>query len=82
MNHCLDIKLCNTHSSVSLDPDEDKRDPTLFDGLKSFVTNEMNALEMEHFLSVTIKTLAKRAQSLKVHRPARGLEFSLQQQGN
>ncbi|XP_037036217.1 uncharacterized protein LOC119074301 isoform X2 [Bradysia coprophila] len=70
--------LCN----VSLDPDEDRRDPTLFDGLKSFVTSEMDAFEMEHFLSVTIKNLAKRAQSLKMHRPARGLEFSLQQQAD
>lgn len=68
--------------SVSLDPDEDKRDPTLFDGLRNFVTNELEKCEKEHFISVTIKNLAKRAQSLKMHRPARGLEFSLQQQGN
>lgn len=68
-------------SSVSLDPDEDKRDPTVFDGLKNFVTNDLDRAESEHFISVTIKNLAKRAQSLKMHRPARGLEFSLQQQG-
>lgn len=66
---------------MSLDPDEDKRDPTVFDGLKNFVTNELDGSEKEHFVSVTMKNLAKRAQSLKMHRPARGLEFSLQQQG-
>lgn len=66
---------------MSLDPDEDKRDPTQFDGLRHFVTNELEISEQTHFISVTIKNLAKRAQSLKMHRPARGLEFSLQQQG-
>lgn len=68
-------------ASVSLDPDEDRRDPTLFDGLKNFVTNDLDDSERQHFISLTIKNLAKRAQSLKMHRPSRGLEFSLQQQG-
>lgn len=71
----------NALSSVSLDPDEDRRDPTLFDGLRNFVTNELADSEKEHLISVTMKNLAIRAQSLKMHRPARGLEFSLQQQG-
>lgn len=68
-------------SSVSLDPDEDRRDPTLFDGLRDFITNDLVDAEKEHLISVTMKNLAQRAQSLKMHRPARGLEFSLQQQG-
>lgn len=65
--------------SVSLDPDDDKR-IDVYAGLKLFYTNHLDAQEKEHFTSFTLKNIAKRAQSLKAHRPPRGLEFSLQQQ--
>lgn len=66
--------------SVSLDPDEDKRDATIFEGLKMFMLNEMTDEECQYFKTVTLRNLAKRAQSLKSVRPPRGLSFSLQQQ--
>lgn len=66
--------------SISLDPDEDKRDTTIFDGLKRYMISEMSADECAHFKTVTLRNLAKRAQSLKSLRPPRGLSFSLQQQ--
>lgn len=67
--------------SVSLDPDEDKRDTTIFDGLKKYLLNEMTDDECKHFKTITLRNLAKRAQSLKSLRPPNGLSFSLQQQG-
>lgn len=67
-------------NSVSLDPDEDKRDATIFDGLKNYMLNEMTDEECQYFKTVTLRNLAKRAQSLKAVRPPRGLSFSLQQQ--
>lgn len=67
-------------NSVSLDPDEDKRDSTIFDGLKSYLLDEMSDEECQYFKTVTLRNLAKRAQSLKAVRPPRGLSFSLQQQ--
>lgn len=67
-------------NSVSLDPDEDKRDATIFDGLKNYMLNEMTDEECQHFKTITLRNLAKRAQSLKSVRPPRGLNFSLQQQ--
>lgn len=67
--------------SVSLDPDEDKRDTTIFDGLKNYLLNEMTEDECKNFKTITLRNLAKRAQSLKSLRPPRGLSFSLQQQG-
>lgn len=72
-------KLKNAHS-ISLDPDEDKRDSTIFDGLKRYMISEMSADECMHFKTVTLRNLAKRAQTLKSLRPPRGLNFSLQQQ--
>lgn len=66
--------------SVSLDPDEDKRDTTIFDGLKDYMLNELTDDQCEHLKTVTLRNLAKRAQSLKALRPPRGLSFSLQQQ--
>lgn len=36
--------------------------------------------ECQYFKTVTLRNLAKRAQSLKTVRPPRGLSFSLQQQ--
>lgn len=67
-------------NSVSLDPDEDKRDTTIFDGLKHFMLHEMSDEDCQYFKTVTLRNLAKRAQSLKAVRPPRGLSFSLQQQ--
>lgn len=66
--------------SVSLDPDEDKRDTTIFDGLKDYMLNELTDDQCQHLKTVTLRNLAKRAQSLKALRPPRGLSFSLQQQ--
>lgn len=66
--------------SVSLDPDDDDRTENVYAGLQTFVTTQMTAFEREHFTANTIKSMARRAQSLKMHRPPRGLEFSLQQQ--
>lgn len=65
---------------MSLDPDEDKRDTTIFDGLKNYMLNDMSDEECQYFKTVTLRNLAKRAQSLKAVRPPRGLSFSLQQQ--
>uniref|UniRef100_A0A182QAB6 PARG catalytic Macro domain-containing protein n=1 Tax=Anopheles farauti TaxID=69004 RepID=A0A182QAB6_9DIPT len=71
-------ELCN----VSLDPDEDGKDTTVFDGLRHFVERTMDATERDHFLGHTIKALARHARCLKQHRPPRGLSFSLQQQAD
>lgn len=73
------VKQLKRHS-VSLDPDEDKRDTTIFDGLKDYLLNEMSDEDCQYFKTVTLRNLAKRAQSLKAVRPPRGLSFSLQQQ--
>lgn len=42
--------------------------------------NEMSDEDCQYFKTVTLRNLAKRAQSLKAVRPPRGLSFSLQQQ--
>lgn len=75
------LKKKKKNCSVSLDPDEDKRDTTIFDGFKHYLLNDMTDEQCTHFLTVTLRNLAKRAQSLKSLRPPRGLSFSLQQQG-
>lgn len=64
--------------SISLDPDEDHMDSTVFDGLKQFI-DELDELERDKFLNHTIKTICRFAKNLKLHRPPRGLNFSLQQ---
>lgn len=46
--------------SVSLDPDEDKRDPTIFDGLKNYMLNVMTDEECQYFKTTTLRNLAKR----------------------
>lgn len=79
-NNFVSLFLTFQPNSVSLDPDEDKRDATIFDGLKNYMLNEMTDEECQQFKTVTIRNLAKRAQSLKAVRPPRGLSFSLQQQ--
>ncbi|XP_058115923.1 uncharacterized protein LOC131288508 [Anopheles ziemanni] len=71
-------ELCN----VSLDPDEDGKDTTVFEGLRHFVERTMDAVERDHFLAQTVKSLARHARNLKLHRPPRGLSFSLQQQAD
>uniref|UniRef100_A0A182ING1 PARG catalytic Macro domain-containing protein n=1 Tax=Anopheles atroparvus TaxID=41427 RepID=A0A182ING1_ANOAO len=71
-------ELCN----VSLDPDEDGKDTSVFEGLRHFVERTMDATERDHFLGQTVKALARHARSLKQHRPPRGLSFSLQQQAD
>lgn len=67
----------NSHS-ISLDPDEDHMDSTVFEGLQQFI-NELDAAERDKFLNRTIKTICQYAKSLKLHRPPRGMNFSLQQ---
>ncbi|XP_035895243.1 uncharacterized protein LOC118504633 isoform X1 [Anopheles stephensi] len=71
-------ELCN----VSLDPDEDGKDTSVFEGLRHFVERTMDATERDHFLAHTIKALARHARNLKQYRPPRGLSFSLQQQAD
>uniref|UniRef100_A0A182PBB0 poly(ADP-ribose) glycohydrolase n=1 Tax=Anopheles epiroticus TaxID=199890 RepID=A0A182PBB0_9DIPT len=71
-------ELCN----VSLDPDEDGKDTSVFEGLRHFVEHTMDAAERDHFLGHTVKALARHARNLKQHRPPRGLSFSLQQQAD
>ncbi|XP_058823675.1 uncharacterized protein LOC131684645 isoform X2 [Topomyia yanbarensis] len=69
-------ELCN----VSLDPDDDGKDNAVFDGLRHFVEQTLSGEERKHFLHHTIKHIARHARDLKLHRPPRGLSFSLQQQ--
>ncbi|GAB0099238.1 Poly(ADP-ribose) glycohydrolase [Sergentomyia squamirostris] len=65
--------------NVSLDPDEDKRDCTIFFGLHLYMNNHLTPTEKDHLLQNTIPNIARRAQELKQLKPARGLSFSLQQ---
>lgn len=67
----------NIHS-ISLDPDEDHMDSTVFEGLQEFIT-EMDESERDKFLNRTLKTICHFAKNLKLERPPRGLNFSLQQ---
>ena len=64
--------------SISLDPDEDHMDGTVFDGLRDFIS-EMDEAERDKFLNYTLKTICRFAKNLKQQRPPRGLNFSLQQ---
>jgi hypothetical protein len=66
-------------SSVSLDPDEDHLDSTVLTGLKSFIENDMDESERNHFLNHTLKILCRYAKNLRQNKPPRGLIFSLQQ---
>lgn len=65
--------------SISLDPEEDHLDGTVFDGLRTFVIEDMNKAERDNFLNHTIKILCRFAKNLKQNRPPRGMNFSLQQ---
>ncbi|XP_021705098.1 uncharacterized protein LOC5569294 isoform X1 [Aedes aegypti] len=71
-------ELCN----VSLDPDDDGKDQGVFDGLRHFIEQTLTEEERAHFLNHTVKHIAKHARNLKLHRPPRGLSFSLQQQSD
>lgn len=64
--------------SISLDPDEDHMDNTVFEGLQQFII-EMDETERDQFLNHTLKTICRFAKNLKLHRPPRGMNFSLQQ---
>jgi hypothetical protein len=66
-------------NSISLDPDEDHMDSTVFDGLRLFITQDMNETERDKFLNTTLKSICRFAKNLKLHRPPRGMNFSLQQ---
>ncbi|RZF38316.1 hypothetical protein LSTR_LSTR012103, partial [Laodelphax striatellus] len=68
--------LCN----IGLDPDEpDNSDPTLFEGLKTFITTSMDDKERNTFFTSILPSLTRRALQLKSLRPPNGLHFSLQQ---
>ena len=62
-----------------MDPEEDHLDGTVFDGLRTFVLEEMDKTERDNFLNHTIKILCRFAKNLKQNRPPRGMNFSLQQ---
>lgn len=64
--------------SISLDPDEDHMDSTVFEGLQQFIT-DMSDSERDKFLNHTLKIICRFAKNLKNHRPPRGMNFSLQQ---
>ncbi|XP_076271229.1 uncharacterized protein LOC143203021 isoform X4 [Rhynchophorus ferrugineus] len=66
--------------SVSLDPDEETVNPEQFEGLYSFIENDMTDNERNVFLSKTLPNIAKRALMIKDLRPRNGFHFSLQQQ--
>ncbi|XP_059621626.1 uncharacterized protein LOC132265129 [Phlebotomus argentipes] len=78
---CLIEHMQKIHDTcnVSLDPDEDKRDCTIFFGLRTYINNHLSPVEREHILQYTIPNIARRAQDLKNLKPMRGLSFSLQQ---
>lgn len=65
-----------------MDPDdEDKPDLTVFGGLEMFLDSDMTEEERSHFLEVTTPSMVHKALQLKQLKPAGGLHFSLQQQG-
>jgi poly(ADP-ribose) glycohydrolase len=53
-------------------------DSTVLDGLREFIA-DMDESERDKFLNKTLKTICRFARNLKLHRPPRGLNFSLQQ---
>lgn len=83
--NCLNLNIANRFlpaSSVSLDPDDDGKDQGVFDGLRHFVAEQLGEEERAHFLGHTVRHIARHARNLKLYRPPRGLNFSLQQQGD
>lgn len=68
--------------SIGLDPDESEvPDPTTFNGLESFLMNDLSSEEYSEFFNNTLPSMARRALQLKTLKPPYGLRFSLQQQG-
>ncbi|KAL7033760.1 hypothetical protein ACKWTF_007714 [Chironomus riparius] len=65
--------------SISLDPEEDYTDSTVFDGLRIFIEQDMDETERDKFLNKTLKCICRFAKNLKLYRPPRGMNFSLQQ---
>lgn len=63
--------------SISLDPEEDQTDSTVYDGLRDYITS-LTDDERDKFLAV-LKVICRFAKNLKVYRPPRGMNFSLQQ---
>lgn len=53
-------------------------DSTVFEGLEQFI-NELDTSERDKFINRTLKTICQYAKNLKLHRPPRGMNFSLQQ---
>jgi poly(ADP-ribose) glycohydrolase len=53
-------------------------DSTVFEGLQLFI-DELDDTERDKFLNHTLKTICRFAKNLKIHRPPRGMNFSLQQ---
>ena len=68
--------------SISLDPEEDVRDPELFVGLAKFIDDDLGERERDEFFTKTIPRIVERATALKATKPPHGLYFSLQQQGD
>ncbi|XP_067014463.2 uncharacterized protein [Anabrus simplex] len=70
--------MCN----ISLDPDEETPDPTMFSELETFLEKELQPEERRHFLEHTTPAMVQRALQLKQFKPPSGLRFSLQQQAD
>lgn len=62
-----------------MDPEEDYTDSTVFDGLRIFIEQDMDETERDKFLNKTLKCICRFAKNLKLYRPPRGMNFSLQQ---
>ena len=62
-----------------MDPEEDFTDSTVFDGLRIFIEQDMDETERDKFLNKTLKCICRFAKILKLYRPPRGMNFSLQQ---
>lgn len=69
--------------SISLDPDDsESTDREIFDGLKTFLLEDLSEEERGTFFNFTLPCIAHRSLDLKRLRPPSGLHFSLQQQSN
>ncbi|XP_049856905.1 uncharacterized protein LOC126336855 isoform X1 [Schistocerca gregaria] len=72
----------HTMCNISLDPDEEGTDDGLFEGLKTFLEEDLSIEEQNHFLGTTAPAMVQRALQLKQLKPPSGLHFSLQQQAD
>lgn len=73
---------CFPARSIGLDPDEEKSEEPLFANLHAFIERDMSPEEQGFLLGSTVPSMVQRALQLKQLKPASGLHFSLQQQGN